>query len=57
MRAELRAAFLLSGDLLAMLEEMRPLDARAPRGPESPGTGALATLLEHPLPAISCASR
>ncbi len=48
-RAELRAAFLLSGDLLAMLEEMRPLDGELHAALESPGTGALATLLDHPL--------
>jgi tetratricopeptide (TPR) repeat protein len=48
-RAELRAAFLVSGDLLAMLEEMRPLDAAIHAAIESPGTSALATLLDHPL--------
>jgi cellulose synthase operon protein C len=48
-RAELRAAFLLSGDLLAMLEEMRPLDGELHAALEAPGTGALATLLDHPL--------
>ncbi len=48
-RAELRAAFLVTGDLLAMLEEMRPLDAALHSAIESPGTGALATLLDHPL--------
>ncbi len=48
-RAELRAAFLLSGDLLAMLEEMRPLDGALHAALESPGTGALTTLLDHPL--------
>ena len=48
-RAELRAAFLVSGDLLAMLEEMRPLDAALHAAIESPGTGALATVLGHPI--------
>ncbi len=48
-RAELRAAFLVTGDLLAMLEEMRPLDAALHSAIESPGTQALATLLDHPL--------
>ena len=48
-RAELRAAFLVTGDLLAMLEEMRPLDAALHGAIESPGTQALATLLDHPL--------
>jgi Tfp pilus assembly protein PilF len=48
-RAELRAAFLVGGDLLAMFEEMRPLDAALHAATESPGTGALGTLLQHPL--------
>jgi hypothetical protein len=48
-RAELRAAFLVTGDLLAMLEEMRPLDASLYAATESPGTQGLTTLLEHPL--------
>ncbi len=48
-RAELRAAFLVTGDLLAILEEMRPLDPVLNGALESPGTRALSTLLEHPL--------
>jgi tetratricopeptide (TPR) repeat protein len=48
-RAELRAAFLLGGDLLAMLEEMRPLDAALHSALEAPSSAALATLLNHPL--------
>jgi tetratricopeptide (TPR) repeat protein len=48
-RAELRAAFLVTGDLLAMLEEMRPLDAALHVAIESPGTQALSTVLGHPL--------
>jgi tetratricopeptide (TPR) repeat protein len=48
-RAELRAAFLVSGDLLAMLDEMRPLDAALHAAVGSPGTGALAALLGHPI--------
>jgi hypothetical protein len=48
-RAELRVAFLLGGDLLAMLEEMRPLDGALHAALETPSTGALATLLNHPL--------
>jgi thioredoxin-like negative regulator of GroEL len=48
-RAELRTAFLVGGDLLALIEEMRPLDAALHAAAESPGTQALATLLEHPL--------
>src|ERR1700733_14974879 len=45
-RAELRAAFLVGGDLLAMFAEMRPLDAPLNAAVEQPGTTALATLLE-----------
>jgi tetratricopeptide (TPR) repeat protein len=48
-RAEIRAAFLVGGDLLALLEEMRPLDAALNAATESPSTRALATLLDHPL--------
>ena len=48
-RAELRAAFLVGGDLLALLEEMRPLDTALHAATESPGTRALGTLLGHPL--------
>ena len=38
-----------TGDLLAMFEEMRPLDAALHGAIESPGIRALATLLDHPL--------
>jgi tetratricopeptide (TPR) repeat protein len=48
-RAELRTAFLLTGDLLAMIEEMRPLDAALHRATEAPGPQALAAVLEHPV--------
>jgi hypothetical protein len=46
-RAELRAAFLVGGDLLAIVEEMRPLDASLHAANDG-GTRALATLLGHP---------
>jgi tetratricopeptide (TPR) repeat protein len=46
-RGEVRAAFLLTGDLLSVLEEMRPLDASLHAAIETPGTTALATLLNH----------
>ncbi|HEX3771510.1 MAG TPA: hypothetical protein VHV30_11615 [Polyangiaceae bacterium] len=48
-RAEIRAAFLVGGDLLALVEEMRPLDAALNAATESPSTRSLGTLLEHPL--------
>jgi hypothetical protein len=48
-RGELRTAFVVSGDLSAMLEEMRPLDAALSTAIESPGTGALGSVLRHPL--------
>jgi len=48
-RAELRAAFLVTGDLRAALEEMRPGQADLNAAMESPGTGALAAVLAHPL--------
>jgi len=47
-RAELRAAFVLTGDLLTMVDEMRPLDGNLQRATESPGPQALAAVLEHP---------
>jgi hypothetical protein len=48
-RTELRVAFLVTGDLLSILEEMRPLDAVLHQALESPGTRALSTLLDHPV--------
>jgi hypothetical protein len=46
-RAELRTAFLVSGDLLAILEEMRPLDAALHAAVASPGAVALSAVLNH----------
>ncbi len=48
-RGERRAAFLLTGDLLASIADLRPLDAVLHRATESPGPQALAAVLEHPL--------
>jgi hypothetical protein len=45
--AELRVAFLLTGDLLATLDELHPL-------PATRGTAALATILSHPLASDVC---
>jgi cellulose synthase operon protein C len=47
-RAELRAAYLLSGDLLATLDELRALDPALLRATDRPGPGSLAAVLEHP---------
>ena len=47
-RAELRTAFLLSGDLLAMVEEMGPLAPVPHRPGEGPRPSALSGVLEHP---------
>jgi tetratricopeptide (TPR) repeat protein len=47
-RAELRVAYLLTGDLLATIDELRGLDANFLRATETPGRNALAAVLEHP---------
>jgi tetratricopeptide (TPR) repeat protein len=49
LRAELRAAFVLLGDLLAVIDELRPLDAALQRATASPGRQALIAVLEHPI--------
>ena len=48
-RAELRTAFLLTGDLLAMITEMRALDTVLHRATAMPGPQALVAVLEHPV--------
>jgi len=48
-RAELRAAFLITGDLLATLEEMGLVHAEVHAALASPSTGALGAVLGHPL--------
>ena len=47
-RAELRVAYLLTGDLLATIDEYRGIDAALLRATESPGRAALTAVLEHP---------
>ncbi|MGH7297289.1 MAG: hypothetical protein ACRELB_20285, partial [Polyangiaceae bacterium] len=47
-RAELRAAFVVTGDLLTMVDEMRPLDQTLHRAADAPGPQALASVLAHP---------
>jgi hypothetical protein len=53
-RAELRAAYLVTGDLLATVDEMRGLDAAFFQATEQPGPRALQALLEHAVGADLC---
>ena len=46
-RGELRAAYVLTGDLLATVDELRSIDPTLHRATEAPGPGALAAVLEH----------
>jgi tetratricopeptide (TPR) repeat protein len=48
-RAELRTAFVLTGDLLTMIETIRPLDSALYKATEAPGPRALAAVLEDPI--------
>jgi tetratricopeptide (TPR) repeat protein len=47
-KAELRAAYLLTGDLLATIDELRALDAALMTATETPGRAALGAVLDHP---------
>jgi cellulose synthase operon protein C len=47
-RAELRIAYLLTGDVLATIDELRGLDAAFLTATEAPGRTSLAAVLEHP---------
>src|ERR1019366_4477122 len=47
-RAELRVAYLLTGDLLATIDEYRGIDPALLRATETPGRAALTAVLEHP---------
>lgn len=47
-RGELRAAYVLTGDLLATVDELRSMDVALHRATEAPGPAALAAVLEHP---------
>jgi hypothetical protein len=47
-RAELRAAFVVTGDLLTVIEEIRTVDATLHGATRSPGRHALSAVLEHP---------
>jgi hypothetical protein len=46
-RAELRTAFIVTGDLLTLMDEMRPLDQTSYRGENPAGTSTLAAVLNH----------
>jgi hypothetical protein len=48
-RAELRAAYIVTGDLLATLDELRANDPLLHRATSSPSASALAAVLEHPI--------
>ncbi len=47
-RGELRAAYLLCGDLLATIDELRALDPALLRATDRPGPGSVAAVLDHP---------
>ena len=53
-QAEVRAASLLTGDLLATLDEMRALDAPLFHATEVPGPLTLKAVLEHPFAGDVC---
>jgi tetratricopeptide (TPR) repeat protein len=46
-RAELRTAFVVTGDLLTMVDEIRPLDQSLHRATDASGPNALAAVLGH----------
>lgn len=47
-RAELRTAYVLTGDLLATIDELRHLDTELSRATETPGRRSLGAVLDHP---------
>lgn len=47
-RAELRIAYLLTGDVLATIDELRGLDGPFLQATETPGRGSVAAVLDHP---------
>lgn len=47
-RAELRTAFIVTGDMLRMMDEIRPMDAALQRALVTPGPRALEAAFEHP---------
>jgi tetratricopeptide (TPR) repeat protein len=48
-RAEVRAAFLVTGDLVSILHELRRTDATLQRATQSASPSALVAVLEHPV--------
>jgi hypothetical protein len=53
-RAELRAAMLLTGDVLAVLDEVRTMDPHLFHATERPGVPALTAYLDHPFAGDVC---
>jgi hypothetical protein len=53
-RAELRAAYLVCGDLLAAVDEMRAVDPALSQATARPGPRALAAVMEHPFASDVC---
>ncbi|MBX3262830.1 MAG: hypothetical protein KF782_24335 [Labilithrix sp.] len=47
-RAELRIAYVLTGDVLATIDELRGLDGAFLQATESPGRSSVAAVLDHP---------
>jgi hypothetical protein len=47
-RGELRTAYILTGDLLATIDDVRGADAALLKGTAEPGRSALTAVLEHP---------
>jgi tetratricopeptide (TPR) repeat protein len=47
-RAELRIAYVLTGDVLATIDELRGLDAAFLQATDAPGRGSVAAVLDHP---------
>jgi hypothetical protein len=47
-KAELRAAYLMCGDLLATIDEIRGFDAILGRATDRPGPSTVTAVLEHP---------
>ena len=47
-RAELRIAYVLTGDVLATIDELRGLDAAFLKATETPGRGSVGAVLDHP---------
>lgn len=53
-RAEVRSALLLTGDLLATLEDLRSLDPALARATEAPGPRCVSAFLDHPFGGDVC---